>query len=276
MPVYERVDAHGQVVERVQTIEGSIHDTELGVAVLDGVGGWRPAGTTPPAPAETPLAAPEPPPVPGPTHPHASGTRPPTRTREGVTHAARHRPRPQAGRHADQRARPEHLDQPAAVRQDVRATLRHGREPGRPDLPRPAHHRHLRHRRPRPGRRPHRPVRGAAHLREGPRDPRVRRRHHRRDRREHEQRGDRQRRGHPVPGRVRRRRPHVRGETGWAVPGRRAGLGRLPGRRGRVGPAPHRQQRRRHVGRVRDRHPRHLGLHRRRRCLSTRSRRTRR
>jgi hypothetical protein len=51
MPLYERVDAHGAVVERVQTIEGSTHDTILGVHALDGAGGWRLAGAVAPDPA---------------------------------------------------------------------------------------------------------------------------------------------------------------------------------------------------------------------------------
>ena len=53
MPLYEKLDVHGQVVERVQTIEGSTHDTILGVHALEGTGGWRLAGATPPDPAPT-------------------------------------------------------------------------------------------------------------------------------------------------------------------------------------------------------------------------------
>jgi hypothetical protein len=41
MPVYERLNAAGDVVERVITSDGSHEDTRLGCLVLDGVGGWR-------------------------------------------------------------------------------------------------------------------------------------------------------------------------------------------------------------------------------------------
>lgn len=63
MPLYERVDALGEVVERVQTIDGSTHDTELGVAVIDGTGGWRLACTVP-EPEPQPAEAAEPDPAP--------------------------------------------------------------------------------------------------------------------------------------------------------------------------------------------------------------------
>lgn len=40
MATYERVDEDGRVVERVTTPDGSYEDTRLGVAALEGVGGW--------------------------------------------------------------------------------------------------------------------------------------------------------------------------------------------------------------------------------------------
>lgn len=46
-PVYERVDERGEVVERVQPLAGDFEDTRLGVAVLDGTGGWRLADAEP-------------------------------------------------------------------------------------------------------------------------------------------------------------------------------------------------------------------------------------
>lgn len=39
--VYERVDDRGQVVERVQPVPDDYEDTRLGVAVIEGKGGWR-------------------------------------------------------------------------------------------------------------------------------------------------------------------------------------------------------------------------------------------
>lgn len=48
MPVYERVDEHGQVMERVAPLAGDFEDTRLGLAVLDGAGGWRLADAEPP------------------------------------------------------------------------------------------------------------------------------------------------------------------------------------------------------------------------------------
>lgn len=60
MPLYERLDALGETVERVQTIEGSTHDTILGVHALEGTGGWRLAGAAPPASAVAPEPAVEP------------------------------------------------------------------------------------------------------------------------------------------------------------------------------------------------------------------------
>lgn len=48
MPVYERL-VDGEVVERVQTVEGSHEDTRLGVASLEKTGGWRLEGTEPAA-----------------------------------------------------------------------------------------------------------------------------------------------------------------------------------------------------------------------------------
>ncbi|MFB4294796.1 hypothetical protein ACBI99_44705 [Nonomuraea sp. ATR24] len=47
---YERVDEHGQVVERVHVLNGTYEDTRLGVAALEETGGWRVA--EPPGSAE--------------------------------------------------------------------------------------------------------------------------------------------------------------------------------------------------------------------------------
>lgn len=41
MPTYERLDDAGDVVERIGAPTGSFEDTRLGVAVLEGRGGWR-------------------------------------------------------------------------------------------------------------------------------------------------------------------------------------------------------------------------------------------
>ena len=57
MNVYERV-VDGQVVERVQPTPGDYEDTRLGVAILDGLNGWRladgaaDAGPAPETPAD--------------------------------------------------------------------------------------------------------------------------------------------------------------------------------------------------------------------------------
>jgi hypothetical protein len=60
MPAYERVD-NGEVVETVITVDGSTEDTRLGVAALEGTGGWRQAEPEPPpAPAAEPESEPEP------------------------------------------------------------------------------------------------------------------------------------------------------------------------------------------------------------------------
>jgi hypothetical protein len=55
--VYERVDENGQVVERVQPTPGDYEDTRLGVAVLDGINGWRLAAEPQPAPTPDPEPA---------------------------------------------------------------------------------------------------------------------------------------------------------------------------------------------------------------------------
>ena len=41
MPTYERVDEHGEIVERMNLIEGSYEHTRIGLAVLENRGGWR-------------------------------------------------------------------------------------------------------------------------------------------------------------------------------------------------------------------------------------------
>lgn len=51
--VYERV-VGGQVVERVQPTPGDFEDTRLGVAVIDGLSGWRLADAEPPHPPSAP------------------------------------------------------------------------------------------------------------------------------------------------------------------------------------------------------------------------------
>jgi hypothetical protein len=40
MPRYEQV-TDGEVTERVSVTDGSFEDTRLGLAVLEGTGGWR-------------------------------------------------------------------------------------------------------------------------------------------------------------------------------------------------------------------------------------------
>lgn len=50
MAVYERLEG-GEVVERVTTVDGSHEDTRIGVAALEGDGGWRAAGQPVPPPA---------------------------------------------------------------------------------------------------------------------------------------------------------------------------------------------------------------------------------
>lgn len=51
MTTYERVD-DGQVVERVTPKPGGYEDTRLGVAALEGTGGWRVADQEPAAPTQ--------------------------------------------------------------------------------------------------------------------------------------------------------------------------------------------------------------------------------
>jgi hypothetical protein len=55
MPTYERV-LDGEVVERVQPIEGDYEDTRLGLLAMEDGGEWRIAATNhiPPASASTP------------------------------------------------------------------------------------------------------------------------------------------------------------------------------------------------------------------------------
>lgn len=55
MPTFERVE-DGKVVERVITVHNSNEDNRLGVAAVDGEGGWRVVTDTPDKPAE-PAAA---------------------------------------------------------------------------------------------------------------------------------------------------------------------------------------------------------------------------
>lgn len=54
MTIYERV-VDGDVVERVEPVDGDYSDTELGVRALDyrGGDGWRVEGWTPPAEPST-------------------------------------------------------------------------------------------------------------------------------------------------------------------------------------------------------------------------------
>ena len=40
MPTYERREPGGKVLERVRVLDGSLEDTRLGLAVLDGTDGW--------------------------------------------------------------------------------------------------------------------------------------------------------------------------------------------------------------------------------------------
>lgn len=58
MTTYEKV-VDGRVVERVTPVDGDHEDTRLGCAVLDGVDGWRIAGTetVDEQPAELPQTA---------------------------------------------------------------------------------------------------------------------------------------------------------------------------------------------------------------------------
>lgn len=55
--IYERLDEAGNVVERVQPVDGDYEDTRLGLAVLDGLSGWRLAEDAP-APEPAPPAEP--------------------------------------------------------------------------------------------------------------------------------------------------------------------------------------------------------------------------
>lgn len=55
MSVYERVK-DGRVVETVHTADGSVEDTRLGTAALEGANGWRIQGDKP-AEAEQPKRA---------------------------------------------------------------------------------------------------------------------------------------------------------------------------------------------------------------------------
>lgn len=75
--VYERV-VDDRVVERVQPVPGDFEDTRLGVAVLDGTGGWRiasdaptPVGAAAPRANETDaaVAPPAEPAIPSPAEP---------------------------------------------------------------------------------------------------------------------------------------------------------------------------------------------------------------
>lgn len=75
MPVYERVDARGQIVERVDPVPGGYEDTRLGVAALEGTNGWRVAGAEP---AAEPTPAPQDPADPDADGGQAAAPAPPT------------------------------------------------------------------------------------------------------------------------------------------------------------------------------------------------------
>lgn len=49
MPIYERRNDTGEVIERVRTVDGSLEDTRLGVAALEGRGDWVRVDETGPA-----------------------------------------------------------------------------------------------------------------------------------------------------------------------------------------------------------------------------------
>ena len=44
-PLYEQVDAHGRVIQRVRPLLNDYEDNRIGSLVLEGRGGWRLAGT---------------------------------------------------------------------------------------------------------------------------------------------------------------------------------------------------------------------------------------
>lgn len=60
MPVYERLDEHGQVAERVQVYDNSHEDNRLGLAAEDADQPWRKAEKPKPAaPESAPIPVPE-------------------------------------------------------------------------------------------------------------------------------------------------------------------------------------------------------------------------
>lgn len=52
MPIYERLDEHGQVAERVQAYDNSHEDNRLGLAAEDPKQPWRVADKPKPEPQE--------------------------------------------------------------------------------------------------------------------------------------------------------------------------------------------------------------------------------